>query len=194
MKSETRGSKKKKDTLVSGEVQLQFSIVDPANPSATPQDILQRFMSLADSSPAEDAEEDEELTRLESLGTPDDEDDDEKEAETSDETDDPNKPEVAAKRRKRLRLKRLRRKTKARAYEFTDGADVVGIAFLEISKITDLPPERNSKPHFRTQCLSRLTWLASDSDFIRYGPFCGGLPWSKDLSHQGHPPQFESGL
>lgn len=122
--------------------------MDPANPSATPQDILQRFMSIAGSNPAEDAEEDDELARLESLDTRDEEDDDEKEDETSDETDDPNKPEVAAKRKRKLRLERLRRKTKARAYEFTGETDVVGIAFLEIGKITDLPPERNSKHLF----------------------------------------------
>lgn len=129
---------------------MQFSIVDPSNPSASPHDILQRIMLLANSGPAEDADEDDELARLESLDTREDEDDDEKEDETSDETDDPNKPEVAAKRRRKLRLKRLRRKTKARAYEFTGGTDVVGIAFLEIGKITDLPPERNSKHHLRS--------------------------------------------
>ncbi|SLM36695.1 phosphatidylserine decarboxylase [Lasallia pustulata] len=143
LKSERRGTKKKKDTVVSGEVQMQFSIVDSSNPSAAPQDILQRFMSLAGSSPAEDADEDDELARLESLDTREDEDDDEKEDGTSDETDDPNKPEVAAKRRRKLRLMRLRKKTKARAYEFTGGTDVVGIVFLEIGKIMDLPPERN---------------------------------------------------
>ena len=185
MRSERRGTKKKKDTVVSGEVQMQFSIVDSSNPSATPQDILRSFMSLADSSPPEDADDDDEITRLESLDAreDDDDDDDDKEDETSDGTDDPNKPEVAAKRRRKLRLRRLRKKTKARAYEFTGGTDVVGIAFLEIGKITDLPPERNSKHHLGTHCLSVLTWLRSDSYFVRHGPLCGGFSGSKDLSH-----------
>ena len=123
-------------------------------------------MSLAGSSPAEDADEDDELARLESLDTREDEDDDEKEDGTSDETDDPNKPEVAAKRRRKLRLMRLRKKTKARAYEFTGGTDVVGIVFLEIGKIMDLPPERNSKHLPETRCLSSSHLGSSDSDFV----------------------------
>ena len=72
-----------------------------------------------------------------------DEDDEDEDDDTSDETGDITKPEVVEKRKKRLRLARLRRKTKARAYEFTGTGDVTGIAFLEIVKITDLPPERN---------------------------------------------------
>lgn len=42
-------------------------------------------------------------------------------------------------------MAKLKRKKKARAYEFQSESDVVGIIFLEISRITDLPPERNSK-------------------------------------------------
>lgn len=73
----------------------------------------------------------------------DDDDDDEKDLETSDETDDPTKPVSKEKRKKKLRLARLKKKSKKRAYEFSGGSDVVGIVFLDISKITDLPPERN---------------------------------------------------
>lgn len=65
--------------------------------------------------------------------------------ETSDETDDPSKPEVVEKRRRRLRLARLRRKSlAARAYQFSGtGTGVQGISFIEIFKVTDLPPEKN---------------------------------------------------
>lgn len=65
--------------------------------------------------------------------------------ETSDETDDPTKPEVVEKRRRRLRLARLRRKSlAARAYQFSgSGSGVQGIVFMEIVRVTDLPPERN---------------------------------------------------
>ena len=73
----------------------------------------------------------------------DEDDDEEPDLETSDETDDLTKPEKAEKRKKRLRLKNLRRKTKARAYELTGANDCVGIVFMEIGRITDLPPERN---------------------------------------------------
>lgn len=74
--------------------------------------------------------------------------DPEVEDETSDETDDPSKPEVIEKRKKKLRMKRLRRKSMAvRAYEFTGAGknSVSGLVFMELQKVTDLPPERNSK-------------------------------------------------
>lgn len=132
----------KKDSAISGEIQLQFTVADPANPSASPSDILQKFMALVRGSSGEEIDEDEELSKLGSHDVDEDEDDD-RDLDTSDETDDPAKPEVAEKRKKRLRLARLKRKTKARAYEFTGGSDVIGIAFVEIEKITDLPPERN---------------------------------------------------
>lgn len=72
-----------------------------------------------------------------------DDDDDEEEEDISDETEDPSTPEAVEKRKRRLRLKRLKKKVKARAYEFSGGSDCVGIIFLEIGRITDLPPERN---------------------------------------------------
>ena len=103
-------------------------------------------MALAAVSTPEDGEEDDQFTRLASHNA-DEEDTDDRDVDTSDETEDLTKPETAEKRKKKLRLKRLKRKTKARAYEFTGngGSDVVGIAFLEIGRITDLPPERNGR-------------------------------------------------
>lgn len=67
--------------------------------------------------------------------------------ETSDETDEPSKAGKAAKQEKKKRLARLRRKSIAvRAYDFVGkDSDVSGIIFMEVIKITDLPPERNSK-------------------------------------------------
>ena len=144
LKSKRKGGKKK-ESMVSGEIQMQYAIADPSNPSALPEEILRKFMALVASSPDDDVDDHEELGKLDSRGVDDDDDeeDDNNELETSDETDDPTKPEVAEKRKKKLRLARLKRKTKARAYEFTGGSDVVGIAFIEIGRITDLPPERN---------------------------------------------------
>ena len=103
-------------------------------------------MGLVAATPGEE-EEDPEFGKLDSRDDDDDEgEDDDNAADTSEETDDATKPEVVAKRKRNLRLKRLKRKSKAKAYEFTGGgSDVIGIAFLEISKITDLPPERNGK-------------------------------------------------
>lgn len=122
---------------------MQFTMADPSNPSATPQEILQKFMAMAAVSPGIEGDEIDEFSRIE--GNDREEDDDENDLETSDETEEPGKLDVSEKKRKKLRLKNLKKKTKARAYEFTGGTDVVGIVFVEICKITDLPPEKNSK-------------------------------------------------
>ncbi|CAD6582059.1 MAG: hypothetical protein ASARMPREDX12_000739 [Alectoria sarmentosa] len=148
LESRRKGGKKK-GAKISGEVQLQFSVVDTSDPSARPQDVLQKLATLVAISPEDESDGDEDLSRLDSLDLEDEDEDedeiDEKNPETSDETDDPAKPAKAEKekRRRRLKMKRLKKRAKARAYEFTGGTDVVGIVFLEICKITDLPPERN---------------------------------------------------
>ncbi|CBF83232.1 putative phosphatidylserine decarboxylase Psd2 [Aspergillus nidulans FGSC A4] len=129
---------KRKDNNVSGEILLQFSLSDPSNPTASPTEIYTRFKTLVST-----GDEDEYFppvsssTILEESGDRDEE--------TSDETDDPTKPETVEKRRRRLRLKRLKRKSlAARAYQFSGvGNGVHGIVFMEIVKVTDLPPERN---------------------------------------------------
>lgn len=124
---------------VSGEIQLQFSLYDSLNPSATSEEILQKFKAIVCSSD----EEDEEAPQTPSGDT----DELEKDEETSDETDDPSKPEIVEKRRHRLRIARLKRKSiAARAYQFSGAKDgVSGIVFLEVSKVLDLPPEKNGK-------------------------------------------------
>lgn len=90
------------------------------------------------------AAEDEDDTALE-LNDQDEIDKDE----TSDETDDPTKPEIVEKRRRRLRIARLKRKSlAARAYQFSGASNgVQGVIFLEINRITNLPPERNGKQY-----------------------------------------------
>ncbi|GFF33781.1 phosphatidylserine decarboxylase proenzyme 3 [Aspergillus udagawae] len=127
---------KKKDSTVSGEILLQFALIDPSNVSAPPSEIYQRFRSLVCA-----GEEDEDLPQV-----PTNESDDaDRDEETSDETDDLTKPDIVEKRRKRLRLARLKRKSlAARAYQFSGaGNGVQGIMFMEIVQVTDLPPERN---------------------------------------------------
>ncbi|KAI4201670.1 MAG: hypothetical protein LQ346_002121 [Caloplaca aetnensis] len=143
LKSKRKSEKKKKETAISGEVQMQFSLSDPSNPSATPQEIMQKFLVMAAVSPGPEADDSNDYSRSNSNDLNEDEDDDDKDLETSDETEEPGNLDVSEKKTKKLRLKRLRRKTKARAYEFSGGTDVVGIVFVEICKITDLPPERN---------------------------------------------------
>lgn len=148
LESRRKGGKKN-GTKISGEVQLQFSLVDTSDPSARPQDVLHKLAALVSIGPEDEGDGDEDLARLDSPDLEDDDEDedetDEKNLEISDETDDPAKPAKSEKekRRRRLKMKRLQKRAKARAYEFTGGTDVVGIVFLEICKITDLPPERN---------------------------------------------------
>lgn len=143
--SKRKSEKKKKGTAISGEVQMKFSMSDSSNPSATPQEILQKFLVMAAVSPSPERDDRNDFSRTNSDDVNEDEDNDDKDIETSDETEEPSNLDVSEKKNKKLRLKRLKRKTKARAYEFSGGTDVVGIVFVEICKITDLPPERNSK-------------------------------------------------
>lgn len=125
---------------------MQFTLADPNNP--TSPDVVQKLNAMVTMTTEEDGDEevDQDTSRVNSLEPEDEDDDDDVELETSDETDDPAKPGKAEKKRKRkLKLARLRTKRKSRAYEFSGGSDVLGMAFLEISRIVDLPPERNSK-------------------------------------------------
>jgi phosphatidylserine decarboxylase len=123
--------------VVSGEILLQFSLYDPSRLTAPPQETYRKFRSIVCA-----GEEEEEVDL--SQAALHDQGDVDKEDETSDETDDPTRPEVVEKRKRRLRLARLKRK--ARAYQFSGSGNAVeGIVFMEISRITDLPPERNGR-------------------------------------------------
>lgn len=118
---------------MSGEILLQFSLADSANPAATPADIHRKFKRLVYSGDEDD--------QIPPAGFEDlDQDED-----TSDEPDDVAGSEPVEKRRRRLRLARLRRKSlAARAYQFSgSGTGVQGIVFMEIVRVTDLPPEKN---------------------------------------------------
>jgi phosphatidylserine decarboxylase len=137
LKSKRPGGKK--DSDISGEVQLQFTIYDSTH-TLTPPQVIEKFYSIAGVDP-------DTITPIKTIsGVSDIQfDDEDEDVETSDETDDPTKPETAEKKKRRMRLKGLRKKKTQMnsSYEFSGGSDVVGIVFLEIGKITDLPPERN---------------------------------------------------
>lgn len=138
-KLKSKRKESKKGGAVSGEVQLQFTLFD-SNPSTTPAQIFEKFRSIAGLELVESSTPTRGVQIPDEAGGYFDGSDIE---ESSDETLDPSKPENAEKKRRRMRLKGLRRKKIANAYEFTGGSDVVGIVFLEINKICDLPPERN---------------------------------------------------
>jgi phosphatidylserine decarboxylase len=147
-----RGGKKK--SVVTGEIQIQFSLADTSNPNATLQEMTQKFMAFTAQSPSPDDDDDDALLRAESAEADDQDDDDESSDEVLDES---KKAEKKEKRRKKLRLARLQKKAnKMRTYEFSDKTEVAGVLFLEIVKIVDLPPEHNGNFYsFVLQCITR---------------------------------------
>lgn len=121
----------KKNNDVSGQIQLQFSLVDPSNPSAPADQILSKFKNLIRNS--DDEEED---------ATPTTSGDNEEAGESS--REDLTRPDAIAQQRQKSKVARLKRRSIAvRAYEFCGAKDgVVGIVFIEINKVLDLPPEK----------------------------------------------------
>ena len=133
----------RKSSNVSGEVKLAFTMFDSTNHGAHPHQVLDKFRALAGVVDIPDVGTPTRMTSQTSAGGDDEEEYFDEDEEPSDETDDPTKPDAVEKRRRRLRIKGLRRKKQLGGYEFSGGSEVVGIVFLEIGKITDLPPERN---------------------------------------------------
>ncbi|WPH02357.1 Hypothetical protein R9X50_00522000 [Acrodontium crateriforme] len=141
------GRRKKKDENVSGEILIAFSLHDPVNPVAAPQQILEKFYGLVAGSPADDDDDDELLSKMPTRELDYVSEGEYEERDPSDETDDGARegdtpPDDKQKRRRRQRLK-LKRRSKMKAYEFSGMSDVAGVLFLEINRITDLPPEKN---------------------------------------------------
>ncbi|KAI1912776.1 phosphatidylserine decarboxylase [Ophidiomyces ophidiicola] len=122
-----------KDNDVSGQIQLQFSLYDASDLTASPEDICCKFSALVTS-----GDDDEEAIIPASS-------DDKSDATSDETTDDPARLGSAENRRRKLRLAKLRDKSiAARAYEFSGAKDgVSGIVFLEVGKVLDLPPEKN---------------------------------------------------
>ncbi len=128
------GRKKKKSDEVSGEVLLKFSIFDPINSAATEQQIVQKFRGVVASGQDGESDSDDEdlLSRLASRDLDDG-------LKTPDGT-----PTEKGKKRRQQKIKKMKHKNKLKAYEFNGMSDVAGVLFLEINRITDLPPEKNS--------------------------------------------------
>lgn len=156
--------KDKKSNAVSGEVLLQCNLFDTTNKEASDAQTLEKLRALASSvidtasrnptptstpmlgPPSIARSEPSSVTRSATDNSQDDEDDDDEmfDDDETPEDEDPNKPEAIEKRKRRLRIKGLKRKKRQNPYEFSNGGgDVVGLIFLEICNITDLPPESN---------------------------------------------------
>lgn len=130
---------------------MEFSIDDPQHSLATPQQILQKLKAIlvADPSPRphddEEDEDEDQVSRVDSVDQYLDGDDEEAQESVSDLPEGAGKQEMTAEKKNERRLARLKKKAKQRAFEFNGKSSVAGVLFLEISRITDLPPERNSK-------------------------------------------------
>lgn len=154
----------KKTGYVSGEVLLQFTLFDSTNRVATPKQVFDKFNALIGSVPVAGIDNSVSGTPARTpmlrptsaprsvppqaassrSGLTDDELLEELDEDTATDIDDPTQPETAEKRRRRLRIKGLKRRRRRNPYAFTNGeSDVVGVIYLEIVKITDLPPESN---------------------------------------------------
>lgn len=163
LKSKKSGKKAPK---VSGEILLQFTLLDSTYPAASDADITPKFAALVKSVPEAESSRmptpnrtpvlaptkpstspPPPLNRRDTEDLLADEDDDEYDVfdDETPEDEDPSKPESIEKRKRRLRIKGLKRKKRDNPYEFLNGGgnDVIGIVFLEIVKMTDLPRESN---------------------------------------------------
>lgn len=132
----------RKGAQISGEIQLQFSLTDSSDPAAPAEQISQKWQlfigSFVRTPPSEEENLDQQLG--EAGIELDDEEDDSSEADES-------KSDEGAQAGKAAPIKekkdKVQKKLKQTAYEFSHGTDVVGVVYLEVSKITDLPPEHN---------------------------------------------------
>lgn len=127
---------------MSGEVLLELSIYDPILTAATEQQLYQRLMTLVAGSTILEQEEDD---RAAVDGYDDDGATDARGESTDEEVNTAEQLDMPDKKRRRHKLARLRRKATQRAYEFRTSDLLDGVLFLEISRITDLPPESNGE-------------------------------------------------
>lgn len=143
-KLKSKRKSKGQKASVSGQVQMQFSLVDSANLSASPEDIMRKFRSQIMAE-----EEDDELQLSISRQTSfNDEDADDDDLDSIDEGETDSQSDVSSvtdKKKKKKKLAILRRKSiAARAYEFVGKeSDISGMIFMELVKVADLPPEKN---------------------------------------------------
>jgi phosphatidylserine decarboxylase len=120
-------------------VQLQFSIHDTSNPpspalSSAPSPVVQRLLGVVGAGSSPDPGEEECA------------DESEQQAQAAQQQDGAAEPAATERRKKRrMRVARIRKKAKEKGYEFINGNPIAGVLFVEIQRITDLPPERNGR-------------------------------------------------
>ena len=174
----------RKGAQISGEIQLQFSLTDSSDPATPVEQISQKWQlfmgSFIRTPPSEEENLDQQLG--EAGIELEDEEDDSSEADES-------KSDEGSQAGKAMPIKgkkdKVKKNPKQTAYEFSHGTDVVGVVYLEVSKITDLPPLHNSMYiRVREVAAKANITLASDPDWLRHGPVCGCVSGKESLSYK----------
>lgn len=128
----------RKKATISGDIQLKFKLIDTA-PESSDELIAQKWAQWVSSlagSPSPVQQDEDPLARL---GDDVDISDDDDSSPSPD--DDVSASGKSSKKGKDKKDKK--KKSKSSPFELNRGRDVVGVIFLEISSITDLPPEKN---------------------------------------------------
>ena len=122
-------------------MQLQFSVHDPSNPpspalSSAPSPVVQKLLGVVGAAGSPDPGEEECADEGEALQPP----------QSQPQQDGTAVEPATTERRKkrRVRIARIKKKAKEKGYEFINGNPIAGVLFVEIQRITDLPPERNA--------------------------------------------------
>lgn len=141
----------RKKASISGEIEIKFNLIDTAPEGTTTEIIAQKWahwLSALTGTPSPTQQDEDPLSRMtEDVDLSDDDEDDES----------PSPGEEAAAgnhKTKKEEKKAKQKKSKSRPYELNRGRDVVGVIFLEIASITDLPPEKNGMRGPRTSAAS----------------------------------------
>ncbi|KAH0611065.1 uncharacterized protein H6S33_011492 [Morchella sextelata] len=149
----------RKKATISGEIQLQLCLLDTSDDAATPEQIMQKWttwLSNFNGTPSPSAspsiyEQDDPLSRdLGDTGISDDEEDMMEPDGTLGRprfdrmgTSVSMAPSIAPSITPSMMKGKAGGDKKGRHYELSRESDVVGVVFLEINSITDLPPEKN---------------------------------------------------
>jgi len=176
-------SSSRRKSKISGEIQLKFGLVEPTSAALSPEELATRWDIYMQSFLSKSSVEAQlrNVPAMQSVGMVSDLDDanlavnlaqsrtmpDEDESDEAGEGE-PTSFETEQKKTRRLKLSNIRKKMKPFQLTPSSGS-VVGLIFMEIHSITDLPPEKNmtrlsfdvdpfvivsfGKKTFRTRCL-----------------------------------------
>lgn len=134
----------RKNAKISGEIELSFALTDSTSALATQEQLLQKWQNWLSAFIGTPSEE-ENLNRQLGEANIDLDDEDEESSDGVEDTRHGEGAKVGKATGKEVQKGAKKAKKHHGSYEFYHGSDIVGVVYLEVSKITDLPPEHNSK-------------------------------------------------